>query len=508
MIICIFSYHHIKESLLLPKKYHFPGIILLYLFLQGMYISAFPDSDVDAYVHFIAARILSQHPLDLAAHWVWLPFYHYVLVIFVLLGLSFQTVRLFSVASWFASALLLRNMVNEKTNEQDSLVTLLAVSFFLFMPTAIVSASSVEPEAFFTFLMLASVYNGQKERFWLAGLTLGLACLIRYEAWIMAIAFILFIWIKQKFSIRAFFRSGAVWLKIFPALFLAAWFFAKWHFYRDGSAFLTGTKSFAESYTDVKPEYFFSWLQWLFDATFYMLYIPLLASGPFLYFAYRGVKKTVRHFPLLATVSLACLFFISCAWWFRYTLGLFRHFTVILPFFSICLSYGLSEQHKKKLARLAVLNEEQRARAARTYSRGRIGFALLVVVLLGIGSVLWKGHLDAFFADRREMAAAVAALPDSVSILCCDNTVEIFSNKNARQFSRLWADTSAYSVRMLSQFIAAHPGGYIVLQGNLYAHLRPLLREKTELQHDTYALWKEDALVLLKIRAAQTGRPE
>lgn len=471
-----------------------------------MYIARFPDSDVDAYVHFIAARLLSQNPLNLAAHWVWLPFYHYILAGFVILGISFQTVRFFSVASWMASALLLRTMVNEKINEHDSPTTSIAVAAFLFMPTAILSASSVEPEAFFTFLMMASVYNGQKERFALAGLTLGFACLVRYEAWIMTIAFILFIFIRQKYSVRTLFRSGAVWLKIFPVLFLAAWFFAKWQYQRDGSAFLSGTKSFAETYTDVKPEYFLPWLQWIFDATFYVLYIPLLASGPFLYFVYRGVKNAARQFSLLAATSFACLLFISFAWWFRYTLGLFRHFTVILPFLALCLSYGLTAYLTAKQNKIESLSGDEKAIAQRKYTFYKMSFLLGICGLLVVGTLLWKGHLDDFFADRKETAAAVAALPDSVSILCCDNTVEVFSGKNLHQFSRLWADTSEYSVKTVNQFIAAHPGGYIVFPGPLYWQLQPVFWKRTELKLDTHSFPKNRSLVLLRIADDKMGK--
>src|SRR5262245_25936819 len=55
-----------------------------------------PDPDTDAYGHLMIARQMLETPGNASIHWVWLPGYHALLALFVLVGLSLDGVRVFN----------------------------------------------------------------------------------------------------------------------------------------------------------------------------------------------------------------------------------------------------------------------------------------------------------------------------------------------------------------------------------------------------------------------------
>ncbi len=483
----------------MKKKYVLLSIWLVFLFAQTCYILTIPDADVDGYVHFIAARLLIENPLNLSAHWVWLPLYHYLLAALQLLGFTFQCVRFVSSFIWLASSWVLYRIAGEKSSPDNKWLPVTVVSFFLFMNTAFLSASSAEPEALFTLLILLAVRWSDKEKYFLTALMLGLACLIRYEAWIMLIGACIILLQKHDFRLTAAREKKLYFVVLLPALFLASWFIAKYIYQHETIYFFTGSKSFAETYTGVKPVWFPGWLQVIFDGTFYLLYIPFLACGPFLYYAYKGFAAAVRKHRTLAAISLTCLAFISVAWWLRYSLGLFRHFTVVLPFLALCIGEGLLLGKEKLRMRVNPLSNEMRNKSLRRAYIGGVSVLAVYLLLLAPGAQLWKAHVDDFFANQTRMAAMVAGLPDDRPILCTDNTVEVLSGKDRRIFTRLWLDKSDYSRKMLSSFMRGNPSGYIVLSRDLYRFYQADSEKLTEVADQTLCGEPDKWLVLLRI---------
>ncbi|HWL89231.1 MAG TPA: hypothetical protein VNO21_25685, partial [Polyangiaceae bacterium] len=75
-------------------------LVLVFALLAARvaWIAAVPDIDMDAYGHYGIGCELIRNPWNLAAHWVWLPLYHYLLAAVVLARGVFAHVRLLSAA--------------------------------------------------------------------------------------------------------------------------------------------------------------------------------------------------------------------------------------------------------------------------------------------------------------------------------------------------------------------------------------------------------------------------
>lgn len=458
-----------------------------FLIVQIIYITNVADPDLDGYVHFVAGRLLSVDAMNLSTHWVWLPLYHYVLVLFIKAGAGFTAVRFFSVLCWMLVVYLTGKLLEQKriTGEgklNNKKVWLTALLFF--MPTAFLSASSAEPEAFFTLLIISGVYLAMQDKYLLASIPFGAACLVRYEAAAMLAGIcIYFILTVPAFSGKI---KQTAEISFLPILMIFLWLYMRYAYQNEAFSFISRTKQFADTYTDVRPEYFMQAVQVLFDASFYILYIPLLAGGLFLIFAYRGFISAMRKYSLLGFASLSCLLFISLAWWLRYSLGLYRHFTVLLPFFALCIKEGVSGCIDRSIP--------GKSRRKKVVTAVVITHILLIIFALGI----WEKHTETVMSDSMQIIEKVNALPDNARILCAENRVEVLSNKPSSSFERLWIDTSRYSAEKLTNFIETVHNGYFIMNKEMYNFYVFQLWGKINLIRETGNADLKKRLVLLQ----------
>jgi hypothetical protein len=179
------------------------------------------------------------------------------------------------------------------------------------------------------------------------------------------------------------------------------------------------------------------------DALHYPLLVPLRVMGPAVALVPFGVVRTVRDQGARFVVVLAaCLAFVSLTWVMRSSLGLDRHFVVVVPLYATFAAQGA-----------AVLAGAGARLAARWTPRlkpvvvGRSVAAVLSLASLGaLGVALtiwmgfWQGSVERGWPRRAEFGAYLRTLPPAPTIFCDEATVEILSRLDRRRFDRHWTD--------------------------------------------------------------------
>jgi hypothetical protein len=162
-------------------------LVLPPLLLRLWLIHHFPEPDTDAAGHLGIARAVIADPGNVAVHWVYLPAYHLVLAAFLLLGLGADAIRIVNctlaslvplfVLGYGASA----RARDERDPERHA--PWMAAALCAVSPLVNLLGTSAQQETLFTLLVLGAVWAFDVRRFALAGAILGIASLVRYEAW-------------------------------------------------------------------------------------------------------------------------------------------------------------------------------------------------------------------------------------------------------------------------------------------------------------------------------------
>jgi hypothetical protein len=164
---------------------------------------------------------------------------------------------------------------------------------------------------------------------------------------------------------------------------------------------------------------------------------PALSLVPF------GVVKTIRdQGGRFVAVLAACLGFVSLTWVMRSSLGLDRHFVVVVPLYATFAAQGA-----------AVLATGGARLAKRWTPRWRpvvvgrsvaallsLAAALGLCVVLEIWMGFWMGSIERGWPQREEFGAYLRTLPSAPTIFCDEATVEILSGLDRRRFDRHWTD--------------------------------------------------------------------
>jgi len=180
-------------------------------------------------------------------------------------------------------------------------------------------------------------------------------------------------------------------------------------------------------------------------------------------------------------VLAACLAFVMLSWVRRSSLGLDRHFVVVVPLYAVFAAQGIAvvADAAARVARTR-LGESAAAVAGRA-----TGGVLAVACVAGMCVVLyvwmgfWRGSVARGWPERNAVGAALRTLPAASTIFCDDATLEILSGLDRRRFDRHWLDDPATWDRVEQvarvdggayvatwrRKIAAHEGeGVVVLQ--------------------------------------------
>jgi hypothetical protein len=150
-------------------------------------INHFPEPDTDAPGHLGIARALLTNPTNVALHWVWLPAYHFLLAGLLGLGMTPGSIRVFNCVLASLVPVLIVGY-GEATARQpqrglERFAPWMAAAFSAISPLVTLLGTSAQQETVFTLLVLGAIWAIDVERFALGGAILGVASLIRYEAW-------------------------------------------------------------------------------------------------------------------------------------------------------------------------------------------------------------------------------------------------------------------------------------------------------------------------------------
>ncbi len=429
------------------------AVVALFVW-RGVCIAAGPDIDTDAYAHHMIARVLLADPRDLAAHWVWLPLFHYLQMPLIALGGTMNNLRWINNTLTAALPIVLFVYVRRTCRRRPvwtspDATALLAALFAAACPIAMQMGTTAQSEPLFALLMLGVAIAYQARRSVIASVMLSAAVMLRYEAWsaLAAIAAITATddWRRRRRGIAvADARKHEAWLVVaLPLACILGWALLRrpvdghWFgFLRDTHEFAAGALN-SQSAVDRRP----------WDVARDFLYYPVGVAwrvlGPALPLIPFGVGRTLRQQGARFTIVLAaCLAFVSVTWSMHASLGLDRHFVVVIPLYATCAAQGLAAiaEGATKLAR-----KFGGARPAASCGRTLAGaLAVLSVgglcIELDVWMRFWQASIERGWPARRALGSYLRTVPDAPIIFCDDATLEILSAVDRRRFDRRWLD--------------------------------------------------------------------
>ncbi len=393
-----------------------------------------PDPDSDSYGHHGIARQILVDPRDLSVHWVWLPLFHYAQSLMVLCGGVMETVRYANVALWAAVPIVLFVYMGG-TEDVAAFVAAIACAL---SPIGMQMATTAQPEPLFCLLVLGAVVAMDRARYVASAAMLASAALLRYEAWaaIAAVAMVLAgdallarRGAKRRYAPRA-------WVVVaIPIAGIFAWAIARRINDGEWFSFLHQTKEFANDAMKSSGSLGAGIAHVVSDAMYYGVHVAKRVFGPAVWLAPLGLVRTFRkQGALFVLVFAACLGFVTLTWITRSSLGLDRHFVVLLPLYAALIANG------------AVQIGELVARVGKTWGLAVVNAAMSVAIVASTWSVLdpwmheWRGAIEHGWPDREAVGVYLRALPPNATIFCDEATVEIISGLDRHRFDRHWVD--------------------------------------------------------------------
>jgi hypothetical protein len=450
-------------------------------------VLAGPDVDTDAYAHHMIARAILADPGDLAVHWVWLPLFHYLQVPFVAAGGTMNGVRWANVALTALLPVVLFRYVQLTSARRGPAGTalppewtaLLAALVLATCPIVMQMGTTAQPEPLFALVMLGVAIGYETGRTGLAAALLSAGVLLRYEAWASLAAIAVIQGVERLASARAVRswmglegaparRSPDGWLLVAaPVSLILAWAALRRPVDGQWFGFIRQTHEFASQVADSAQArqggLAHGVVRLVQDALYYPVFVAARVMGPALPLAVLGVARTVREQGWRFVVVLAaCLAFVSLSWIRRSSLGLDRHFVVVVPLYAVFAAQGaaVAADAVVRLAR-SRFGELAASRAGRAS-----GIALAVACVAGMCVVLqiwmgfWRASIVRGWPDRVAVGAALRALPGTSTIFCDDATLEILSGVDRRRFDRHWLDDPATWERV-EQIARGRGGAYV-----------------------------------------------
>lgn len=424
-----------------PKQnkdiYILAAVVICVALYQLLFILSLHDGDTDAYAHFIISRDIIRSPYNLSLHWVWLPLFHYIGAFFVLVGTGLEPIRFLNLIIWNSIPFIFFIYLKRK-HESTGLPLIASVLTALF-PVGILMGTTAQPEPLFTLLILLFAVFYESEKYILSGLMLSAACMLRYEAWavLLGISILFLIRIlKQKSLYVNAKKSLLIYLNIIlPVFFILLWSFLRYLSEGEWFSFLHGTQKFANDALGESHSMQGGVLKFLNDLFFYPLWIPVLFSGAAALLIPFGIKKFFMENRIMFVISISILAFITLSWVLKSNLGLNRHFTAVIPYYSLLIAcgYASASQFLKKF---------------RIFSSGKILAIVFTSVILFYTTmwlyIWWKSNSSNFI----EKLPAIEYLkeinsrePESI-IVCNDPMVEVLSGINFTSFNHFWMESN------------------------------------------------------------------
>jgi hypothetical protein len=411
-----------------------------------------PDIDTDAYAHHMIARAILANPSDLSVHWVWLPLFHYLQVPLVALGASMQVVRWANVALPAALPCLLFAYVRRTASVAVAGLPPDAPALFAALaagacPIVMQMGTTAQPEPLFAILVFGVAVAYERHSYAAASTMLATAVMLRYEAWAVLAAIgslsVAEPWWRRRRGLPA--EPLDRWMVVLaPSLLIVGWAALRRPIDGQWFGFLRQTHEFATDALREKAKVGRSIPALLADLLYYPIIVPARVLGPVLWLAPFGVLRTVRQQGARFVLVLsACLAFVSLSWAMRSSLGLDRHFVVVVPLYATFAAQGAATLADFG-ARLASKRMANNPRAVQVGRAAACLLAFLSLAGLAVELHVWMGFWRASIAhgwpERAALGAYLRSLRSASTIVCDDATLEMESGLDRRRFDRHWVD--------------------------------------------------------------------
>ncbi len=441
------------------------------LFIAGLiYIFVFPDFDTDAYAHHCISREIYLGNTNLSINWVWLPLFHYMQVAMIAIGLTMQSLRFFNLAITFIIPLVLFFRLNKKEDKELSYSeSFIASLICMLFPILILMGTTAQPEPLFCLIILIFAISFVEKKYFVSSLFLTLAVLWRYEAWILPPLIIgLVLWgyfFKRPDFLKKLQSPKPILSTLLPLIAMAIWIVARHNSDGIWFGFIFVTQGFANEVLKVSSSFDSGILQFIRDVLYYPLIVPYYLAGPLVILAYFGIKRTMQrqHYIWVIFYSFILLF-LTITWIKKSSLGLHRHFNVLVPFYSVLLVNGIPSASvliykiKSRLKKSIIPYEEQIIRIKKTLVILLIISQIIVTVIWSIGWLTYTGKL---FIERYQTVDFIKNLPNDKYIFCDEASVEVLSGLDMHIFNRVWLENKE-AAEMITNAVNTNKDVYIV----------------------------------------------
>jgi hypothetical protein len=309
-----------------------------------------PDTDLDGYGHYKIAQVLSRDPCNLAAHWVWLPLYHYLLAGLLRLHANYTVIRLLSATLGLVAPVLVAKRAQALKDPWR-----LAAWATALCPLPALLSVSAQQETLFGVLLLGCALTIDTQRPVAAGFCLGAACLVRYEAWgIVGLALAHAVGVgllRQRLPQRAlgWAQGHAAWplrALLFPTACIFGFLLA--HRWADGRWFAAQEE--LRRFTHMQRVVLSRGAA--MDLLWFPVILPLLTFGPFALAMPLGLGRRLHRGSL---VPLGIVLFLAASWLSKGSLGSLRYLCSLAPFGCALMARGLQTRAKLVLPFLSSL---------------------------------------------------------------------------------------------------------------------------------------------------------
>ncbi len=407
------------------------AVVLLGLaFWRAVCVVAGPDQDTDAYAHHMIARAILSDPRDLAVHWVWLPLFHYIQVPLVALGGTLDSVRWANVVLACVPPAMIFAYVRATTRAgaagiPGDAVALLAALWAGLCPIAMQMGTTGEPEPLFAILILGVAIAFQRRRLFTTTVSLGLAVMLRYEAWaVVAVVGAVLAWEAwraRRLDLRA-------WLPVIvSAGLIVAWAALRRPVDGRWFGFLDQTREFANGALHERSALDHGVKGLVIDLAYYPVIVPWKVLGLALPFVPFGLIRTLRQQGTrFVLVLLACLGAITLSWIQRSSLGLDRHFVVVVPLYAVLAAQGVAVASDGLQAVVGRTSLSTAVGRGVFWVLGASALAILAAALVRWMDI-WHSSVARGWPERDRLGAYLRTLPPDAPIFCDDATFEILS---------------------------------------------------------------------------------
>ncbi len=441
---------------------------------RGICVLAGPDVDTDAYAHHMIARAILADPRDLAVHWVWLPLFHYAQTPLVALGGTMNTVRWANVVLTAAVPWILFGYVRSTvrvdapaaawTNRDAT--ALLAALLAAACPISMQMGTTAQPEPLFALLVLGVAITFQERRYAPAAALLGGAVMLRYEAWaslFVVAAAVALDGLRARRHAQPLALARALAVVAVPVALILAWAVLRRPVDGRWFGFLRQTREFATGATHTQTAFDGGFTGFLRDALYYPVSVPMRVFGPIALLVPFGIARTVREQGGRFVLILgACLGFISLTWVMRSSLGLDRHFVVVVPLYATFMAQGVAAIADGTAWLAGRIAADALAVRIGRWLGGTVAIAIIatLAVELEVWMGFWKGAIVQGWPDRMAMGAYLRSLPSDTTIFCDEATMEILSGLDRRRFDRHWID-DPHTWDLVTEEAQAHGVAYV-----------------------------------------------